>query len=190
MMYQNFLKTQQPNSNNNPSNNPGSASTSNGSEGFNKTNSKSNKLDDHMNYDDLIDDKPVLTFQNNDNNSHNFKNIDDIPIVPKVSNFEELLNKQLQVEEQPSSSQVRKVIKYEPRRKRSDLINLAKQPAETKKYKYYSQNFDRNFGKDDMDIQSTFTEKPKLEKVVVPSGNYRPKSVKETLQVRDKRMKE
>jgi hypothetical protein len=186
MLFQkNYLKTQPSGAGVPPQN--GSMSTSNGSEGFNKGN-KSMKHEDQKSIDYHVDDKPVITFQNNTNEG--IRNFDDIPIVPKVTNFEELLNKQLQNSDnivEHTHHPIRK-IKYEPRPRRSDLLNISK-PTETKKYKYYSQNFNKDFGKDEDEFEKEVVEKPK-EKQPVRESSLRPRTVKQSIQDRDKRMKE
>jgi hypothetical protein len=183
MQFQNYMKSQQTGI---PvQQNPGSMSTSNGSDGFGRVN-KSSKLDDTKEADYAIEEKNILTFQNNDN----VKNIDDIPIIPKSNNFMDLLNKQLENASDPGEfHEPIKKVNYQPRRKRSDLINISK-PTEAKKYKYYSQNFNKNFGKDNVEeVEPQVFEKVKS-KYSQPSVASRPRSVKETIQTRDQRMRE
>jgi hypothetical protein len=183
MQFQNYLKTQQgaiP-----VQQNPGSMSTSGGSDGFNKRGGSA-KLEEY-------EDKPTFTFQNT--NVDKGGNIDDIPILPKANNFMELLNKQLENAEdvQQDSHKPVKKIHYQPRPRRSDLLNISK-PTETKKYKYYSQNFNKDFGKDDDNVEEVTVIPSKVMKDFKPPTHHnsfsRPKSVKDSIQNRDQRMKE
>jgi len=92
------------------------------------------------------------TEANNTNGLQN-KNLkfDEIPIKPAANNFLELLEKNLENAENIDDDndytedfQPKKRIKYEPRKKRDIKFDFSKQ----KKYKYYSQKFDKDFGKD------------------------------------------
>jgi hypothetical protein len=103
-------------------------STSNNSE--NSKNREDKEPEHHEDKIIEVQDKPI--------------SFDDIPIQPKAQNFYELLESNLAnaVEE---VSQPKRSIKYEPRRRRTDMIQVSA-PSEQKKYKYYSQNFNKNFG--------------------------------------------
>ncbi len=92
------------------------------------------------------------TSANNTNGLQN-KNLkfDEIPIKPAANNFLELLEKNLEnleanedFENYDDENSNRPKIKYEPRKKREIKFDFSKQ----KKYKYYAQKFDKNFGKD------------------------------------------
>ena len=91
------------------------------------------------------------TEANNTNGLQN-KNLkfDDIPIKPATNNFLELLEKNLENEnnyndyDYSDNVNPKRIIKYEPRKKREIKFDFSKQ----KKYKYYSQKFDKQFGKD------------------------------------------
>ncbi len=90
------------------------------------------------------------TEANNTNGLQN-KNLkfDEIPIKPAANNFLELLEKNLENNDyndyyENEDNENKRKIKYEPRRKKEVKFDLSNQ----KKYKYYSQKFDKNFGKD------------------------------------------
>ena len=91
------------------------------------------------------------TSANNTNGLQN-KNLkfDEIPIKPAVNNFLELLEKNLKNTdaiddyENEEDNFNRPKIQYEPRKKREIKFDFSKQ----KKYKYYAEKFDKNFGKD------------------------------------------
>jgi hypothetical protein len=91
------------------------------------------------------------------------KSFDDIPIQPKAKNFYELLESNLASanEDVPQSSN-KKIIKYEPRKKRTDVLNISA-PTDQKKYKYYSQNFNKDFGTEEQ-IQEVVEKKPEKHK--------------------------
>jgi len=102
-----------------------------------------------------FDDTPIKSSYNNkmseksnfeDRPSHN-NNFDDIPIKPKTNDFMELLEQNLNDPDlyspgERSYDENRKIVKRE-RYKKKDVKPPSN--AETKKYKYYSQNFDKNF---------------------------------------------
>jgi hypothetical protein len=73
-------------------------------------------------------------------------NIDEIVIVPKAKNFLELLERGLADDKNTGNEEEKphKQIIKKPRFKK--VINIS-QPTETKKYKYYSDNFDKAKGK-------------------------------------------
>ena len=135
MMFQNYLQNQTPitvNNNPQPIQNNLTLSTSNNSEGS-KNKEEKEPEQDHEDKQTEPQTQP--------------KSFDDIPIQPKAKNFYELLETNLANEPddipQPSN---KKAIKYEPRRRRTDMIQISA-PNEQKKYKYYSQNFNKDFGK-------------------------------------------
>jgi hypothetical protein len=116
-------------------------STSNNSE--NSKNKEDKEPEHHEDRIIEVQDKPM--------------SFDDIPIQPKAQNFYELLESNLAnaVEEVP---QPKRVIKYEPRRRRTDIIQVSA-PVEQKKYKYYSQNFNKNFGVEEQ-VPEVIVKKP------------------------------
>lgn len=90
------------------------------------------------------------TEANNTNGLQN-KNLkfDEIPIKPAANNFLELLEKNLENIDyndnyENDDNYNKRKIKYEPRRKKEIKFDFSNQ----KKYKYYSEKFDKNFGKD------------------------------------------
>jgi hypothetical protein len=91
------------------------------------------------------------------------KSFDDIPIQPKSTNFYELLESNLAsaTEDIPQQSNKR-FIKYEPRRRRTDMLHIS-EPTEQKKYKYYSQNFNKNFGTEEQ-VPEVIDKKPEKQK--------------------------
>lgn len=96
------------------------------------------------------DDEPIQRNKEENYNS-SLLNIDDIPIKPKAKNFMELLEQNLANDNgdiysnSNEYSKQKKFIEYKPRQRRSDMLHIS-QPSETKKYKYYSQNYDKEFG--------------------------------------------
>jgi centromere protein J len=103
------------------------------------------KLTSYIEDDD--DDGYTEPQENNFNSSP--LNIDDIPIQPKAKNFMELLEQNLANDNGDMYSneyiKPKKIIEYKPRQRRSNMLHIS-QPTETKKYKYYSQNYDKEFG--------------------------------------------
>ena len=88
-----------------------------------------------------FDDMPLPTNKNqNEMNKQISNNIDDIPIKGG-SNFNELLEKEMLKEQNEgyyeSNKNVEPKFKYIPK-KRNDIVSI---PTNTKKYKYYSDNF-------------------------------------------------
>ena len=86
---------------------------------------------------------PALKNKNNNNNqfSNNNNNIDEIPIKGGT-NFNELLEKELSKENGEynnfnENNKIEPKFKYIPK-KRNDIVSI---PTNTKKYKYYSDNF-------------------------------------------------
>lgn len=84
----------------------------------------------------------------NENNENQLRNFDDIPIKSKTNNFLDLLEKNLNNPEYNAEDKVpKRIFEYKPRIKRSELLDTSNSNNQVKKYKYYSQNFDREFGK-------------------------------------------
>jgi hypothetical protein len=96
-------------------------------------------------------------------------NFDDIPIKPKSNNFFDLLEKELAGDYQPIEVEDKstKIVKKGRFKK---VVNVSK-PTETKKYRYYSDNFVNNDKKDSKIeeipkevIKQKEVEKPKIKK--------------------------
>ena len=104
---------------------------------------KTHKLNNIENYE-----SPSHDYNNNNiENITKTQNVDDIPIKPKSNNFLELLEQNLAdsntVYNIDNSNNDKVVIKHERFKK---VVNVSKpETNSTKKYKYYSQNFDKNF---------------------------------------------
>ena len=144
---------------------------------------QSNDQQDYMNMNNnsqiksnYIDKDSPNDYYDNDNiekniydaNQHKVSstNFDDIPIQPRANNFLELLEKNLaddnNYDYQLNNQNIIKKNSYRPRPKRSDLLDI-KPPAEVKKYKYYSQNFNKNFGKESDDVLNNLPINPPKE---------------------------
>jgi len=129
-------------------------------------------MDDEYSEENNNEKKTLENFSNNENlknnqnssldhnsTSANYTNglltkklkFDEIPIKPTSNNFLELLEKNLEnleanedFENYDDDINCKPKFQYEPRKKREIKFDFSKQ----KKYKYYAQKFDKNFGKD------------------------------------------
>jgi hypothetical protein len=115
---------------------------SNNNEENDNNNKKIEKKEKIQNFDDM----PIPALKNKNNNFDEKKdiktNIDDLPIKGNNNvNFNELLEKELSKEQNEGNYNnqipVEPKFKYIPKKK-VDLVSI---PSNTKKYKYYSDNF-------------------------------------------------
>ena len=106
-----------------------------------------NKEDSHLSPNNMSNNSNLINNKEENNNKNLF---DEMPIKSGNKNFLELLEQNLQVEgnynENNDNNTRKKIIKHERFKK---VIKVSTpDEKEAKKYKYYSQNFDKNFGKD------------------------------------------
>lgn len=106
-------------------------------------------INNHKNQNSSLDQNSTSANNTNGMQNKNLK-FDEIPIKPAANNFLELLEKNLEnadaIEDYDydEDNYNKPKIRYEPRKKREVKFDFSKQ----KKYKYYAQKFDKNFGKD------------------------------------------
>jgi len=136
------------------------------------------------NYNQNIDNNNNLiqnTFNNEEGHSYmdnkEVKSFDDIPIKPKTTNFLELLEQNLAKEGLPvdynsenqdsiNAERIRRIRESKSKLKRNNLNLQA--PSEPKKYKYYLQNFNKSFGKDEK-VDENHQEIPPLDHKPAPA---------------------
>jgi centromere protein J len=105
------------------------------------------------------------------------KSFDDIPIKPKTTNFLELLEQNLAKEglavdnnyenqDSINAERIRRIRESKSKLKKNNLNLQA--PSEPKKYKYYLQNFNKSFGKDEK-VDENHQEIPPLDPKPAPA---------------------